>query len=162
MSRPLDDDARAAVSRQLSPAEWSLFCKFPNEDQQHSYRVWRLLRQSGYDHPSLLKAALLHDVGKINSPLNVIDRSIGVLGQLLIPSWARRWGTRPLAESTRWQLPFVVRRQHARWGMELLRSAGSDPLTIELVGAHQDPAPSTMDPETQKLLSFLKWADDQN
>jgi putative nucleotidyltransferase with HDIG domain len=154
---PLSEAARREVDAALSPAEQALFDRFSFADQWHSYHVLCDLRRAGYNDAGLWAAALLHDVGKTRYPLTAGDRTLIVVGAVLFPERARRWG-QGAAES--WRRPFVVRAQHPAWGAEMAAAAGSDPVVVELICRHQDKPP--VEDELAGLLRALQWADDQN
>jgi len=156
---PLEPSARAEVAAILSPSEMSLFERFALNDQWHSYRVMKLLREAGHDHSALLVAALLHDVGKTKLPLSIWERSLIVLASILLPRQMAVWGQ---GEAVGWKRPFVVKMQHPVWSAEMATTVGSDPQAIVLIQRHQDPiAPDDQSAEAQ-LLRLLQWADDQN
>lgn len=157
-AEPLSEPARQEVSELLTPAELALFDRFSYPDQWHSYRVLHCLMDAGYNHPDLLKAALLHDVGKIQCPLSVWDRTVIVLGGALFPSRIERWGQ---GSPEGWQRPFVARAQHPEWGAQMAQAAGSRPAVVDLIRRHQD---KVVTPQTDgdQLLARLQWADDQN
>ena len=48
----------------LSPVEIVLFTKMPVPDQNHSIRVMNSILDTGNNDEDLVKAALLHDIGK--------------------------------------------------------------------------------------------------
>lgn len=155
---PLSAAAEAEVAALLSPVEQDLFYRFNQADQWHSVRVLRMLREAGYNHPDLLVAALLHDVGKTRYPLSAGDRTLIVVGEKLFPARAEAWG-RGAAEG--WRRPFVARARHPEWGAQLAAAAGSRPAVVELIGRHQD-RPAEIVNETDRLLTYLQWADDRN
>ncbi len=97
---PLSAEARQLVERILSPAEQQGFDRLAPVDQWHSYQVLRLLQRHGHDEPALLKAALLHDIGKTRAPLSLLDRTVAVLGRLLIPGRAAAFGVPDEREGT--------------------------------------------------------------
>lgn len=146
-----------AVAARLSPAELALFERFGHSDQWHSYRVMVSLEEAGHTQPDLLKAALLHDVGKTQVPLSVLGRSLIVLGGMLWPEKTVVLGQNP---PIGWKRPFVVKVQHPAWGAEMAAAAGSSPLTVELIRRHQDKVGETAVGETHQLLRLLQWADD--
>jgi hypothetical protein len=154
---PLAAEASAEVAAVLSEPERALFARFSAADQWHSYRVFRALRDAGYNQPELAVAALLHDVGKTRYPLSAWERTVIVVGQALFPRRAERWGLGPPAS---WRRPFVVRAQHPAWGAEMVTAVGSSPAAVDLIRRHQDdPADgSAADP----LLTALRWADNRN
>lgn len=166
-ARPLPVEARESITAVLTPAEITLFDQFSLSDQQHSYQVLRTLQLAGHTQPDLLAAALLHDVGKTRAPLTIWQRSLIVLGQAFVPGKTAVWGQGNMSS---WQRPFVVKAQHPAWGAEMAQTAGSRPLTIELIRRHQDTLPETPTlsgaeaavSETEQLLRHLQWADDQN
>lgn len=154
---PLSDPARREIGAALSPAEMSLFERFSPADQWHSYHVLCDLRRAGYNDAGLWAAALLHDVGKTRWPLSAWERTVIVVGAVLLPGQVARWG-QGTAEG--WRRPFVVRAQHPAWGAEMAAAAGSDPVVVELIRRHQDKPP--VDDALVDLLRALQWADDQN
>lgn len=155
---PLHEDARAEIGAVLSPAEVALFGRFTHADQWHSYRVLRTLRDAGYNHPDLLAAALLHDIGKTRCPLSAWDRTVIVVGEALFPGRADEWGR---GQPASWRRPFVARTCHPAWGAEMAIQAGSRPAVVDLILRHQDQLAGT-ESENDRLLAYLQWADDQN
>jgi hypothetical protein len=148
----------------LSAAEYDLFCHFFASDQQHSINVMRLLRDSGQTQPDLLKAALLHDIGKTRADLHVWDRSLVVLGNRFMPKRAEAWGaltTGDSAELNSWRKGFIVKVRHPAWGAKMAAAAGSSPLTVSLIRHHQDPVTHIVT-EEDHLLKLLQSADDQS
>lgn len=155
---PLSAEARAEVAANLSPAEQALFFCFNHADQWHSVRVLRMLRKAGYNHPDLLAAALLHDVGKTRHPLSPWDRTAIVVAEKLVPARAETWGHGAVEG---WRRPFVVRACHPAWGAQMAAAAGARPGVVELIARHQD-RPAVIISETDRLLACLQWADDRN
>lgn len=154
----LSHEARTDVGELLSAAEQALFERFSFADQWHSYHVLRTLRDAGYNHPDLLAAALLHDIGKTRYPLNAWDRTVIVVGGVLFPERAKVWG-RGAVDS--WRRPFVVRAMHPIWGAEMAGAVGSRPGVVDLILRHQDKIDHGR-AEDDELLRSLQWADDQN
>lgn len=157
-AKPLPADARAEIAAILTPPEEALFRRFTVADQWHSYRVLRMLHDAGYNHPDLLVAALLHDIGKTRCPLSAWDRTVIVIGGALFPAQAEEWGHGPLVG---WRRPFVVRECHPAWGAELANEAGCRPVVVDLIRRHQDRLVNEKS-ENDRLLAYLQWADDQN
>ena len=155
---PLTAEAYQAIAAQLSPAEMALFERYGSGDQWHAWRVYQLLRGAGHTNPHLLRAALLHDVGKTRLSVTLVDRSIATLGKRFFPAHTYRWGVdRP---HPRWQRPFVIAEQHPHWGAEMAAAAGAPPEVVRLIARHQETLTDPHTPEDH-LLQQLHWADNQ-
>ncbi|HZD11400.1 MAG TPA: HD domain-containing protein [Candidatus Binatia bacterium] len=158
-AQPLPADAWFEIEATLNAGELDLFRRLAPADRAHSFRVLHTLQEAGDTDPQLLAAALLHDVGKCHLPPTLWDRVAGAIGEHLLPTKARAWG---LGSPSRWRRPFVIREQHAAWGAEMARLAGSHPVTVRLIRHHQDPLPAVSDAQTRDLLQRLQWADGQS
>lgn len=156
---PLPAEAMEGVTAVLTTAEMALFNRFSLSDQQHSYRVLCALQTAGQTEPSLLTAALLHDVGKSCYSLKVWERSLAVLLAIIMPQRVKIWGQ---GEARGWRRPFVVKVQHPGWGADMVAAAGGCPLTVALIRRHQEVLPETADSPEDQLLRLLQWADDQS
>jgi hypothetical protein len=102
----------------------------------------------------VLAAALLHDVGKVDSALGPVRRSLAtVAGMAAGHAAAERWAARrgPVGRAGRYLC-------HDRIGADMLRAAGSDPLTVAWAGEHH------LDPDRWSVPRLvgcaLKEADD--
>ena len=128
---PAADDDWAV--RRLTAAEAGLWWEMMHQDRRHSVEVARRFIERLPDAPrAAVAAALLHDVGKSDSRLGV---------------WARVATTVLGPRTARWHRY----HDHERIGVAMLRTAGSDPLTIALVdGTSTD----------QRLADALRAADD--
>ncbi|GJM41369.1 MAG: HDIG domain-containing protein [Ardenticatenaceae bacterium] len=156
---PLEPAARDEIATILSAQEISLFDRFSLNDQWHSYRVMKMLREAGHQQPALLVAALLHDVGKTKLSLSIWERSLIVLASIFLPRHTAVWGQ---GDAVGWKRPFVVKMQHPTWSAEMAIEADSLPQAIELMRRHQDKISPDDSSEEAKLLRLLQWADDQN
>jgi hypothetical protein len=136
----------------LSPALINLFHRMTPAEQAHSFAVLQRLQTGGEEDPALLAAALLHDVGKVLSPLSVFDRVMIVLGKRFFHRAFTRHGNGPARGVWR---PFVVAAQHPAWGAQLVIEAGASPRTVELVRRHQEASPGE-----DAGLRALQQADD--
>lgn len=143
----------------LSPGELQLFTQMQPSEQAHALRVLTRLRQQGENAPHLLKAALLHDVGKIRYRLKPWQRGFSVLVNKFAPNAARRWGE---SEPAGWRAAFVVAAQHPAWGASLVEAAGGDPLTVSLVRRHQERLGEPGSTLEEPLLQALQAADEQS
>jgi len=171
--RPLSESARAEVAAVLSEPERALFVRFSPSDQWHSYRVFCMLHTAGHTQAELLKAALLHDVGKTCVRLTIWDRMLIVVLGGVMPGRTAGWGKDEIVncelsivncqlEVERWRRPFVVKEQHPAWGATMVEAAGGSPLVVSLICRHQDKLSGQPASIEDELLAYLQWADDQN
>lgn len=104
------------VDDRLDPAERALWTQLGNQDRRHSITVARRFLDRRPDATRAeVAGALLHDIGKIESHLGTFERVAATLA-----------GPR----TARWR----AYHDHEPIGVELLRVAASDPVTIDLVG----------------------------
>lgn len=142
---------REEVRRWLPPAAYALWLRQSPRDQAHALRVLRLLRTVSED-PVLLRAALLHDVGKAQARLRVWHRALWVLLERFPPLRRR------LVAARGWRRPFWVLAEHPRLGAEWAEAAGCAREVCWLIAHHQDETP-TGPPEEMERLRLLRWAD---
>jgi len=156
----LDESELMPIQEVLSDQQMELFTRMQPSEQTHGLRVLQTLQNHGENHPDLLVAALLHDVGKINHPLHIWERVIIVFGVRLFPDRVKRWGS---GQPKGWKRPFVVASEHPEWGADLAQMVGAGPLAVHLIRKHQDMvppnAPNTLE---NNLLAILQGADNQN
>ncbi|MFU8771076.1 MAG: hypothetical protein ACNA8H_01515 [Anaerolineales bacterium] len=129
------------VESQLSPSEYLLFRRMHWSEQAHGLRVLRSLLDRGEHHPDLLKAALLHDVGKSCFPLRLWERVVIVVAKAVVPGRVIRWGASPMLENQApadWRRGFIISEQHPGWGARMAAEAGMSPLAIDLIRYHQN------------------------
>ena len=120
------------VQSVLSLNEMHLWTKSAREDQQHSLVVLkRLLNIMPDAGQAAQAAALLHDIGKIESDLGTFLR---VVATVVGPRTKR----------------FAKYHDHEQIGLKMLEEAGSSPEIIALVSGNGDP----------KLVAILALADD--
>jgi len=142
-----------------SPAQQHLFGQMPPNDRRHGLAVARTLRQAGHDHPALLQAGLLHDVGKsLGQP--IIHRVLIVLCEAYWPAALRRLSAP--GPTGWWRRPFVIHAEHPAMGAAWARASGCEPLAVSLIARHQDKLPPQLVTEEDQLLSVLQWADGLN
>ncbi len=161
--RALQTPARALDVAQIRPylsaTQIALFLQMQPSEQWHAYSVKQRLTDENQDHPALLTAALLHDVGKILHPLSPIERAMIVLGQRFFPRQVSDWGK---GEPRGLRRPFVVAEFHPAWGAELAARTGAPELTVYLIRRHQDARPEKPHSLEDRLLCALQNADDLN
>ncbi|HKI57107.1 MAG TPA: HDIG domain-containing protein [Trueperaceae bacterium] len=121
------DDAFAAS--RLTGAEYGLYLRMDRRDRHHACEVAKelLARHPGASEV-LVRAALLHDLGKADRPFRVLER---VLVHLL--------PTRPLPPEPRLRGlagAMQVKRHHQRYGADMIRAAGGSEVVARLVAGH--------------------------
>ena len=148
------DDAWATAA--LLPGEVVLWRRMSGADRRHAVGVARRTEAALGDRTTrpVLAAALLHDVGKVDSGLGPLRRALAtVAGMAAGHSAAERWSERrgAVGRTGRYLC-------HDRLGADMLRAAGSDPLTVAWAGEHHlDPARWTV---AMPVAHALKDADD--
>lgn len=133
------------LDQYLNAAEKKLFLAMEVQDQRHSLNVFYQLTNRGYSDVELLKAALLHDVGKAGAGLGTFHRVVIVA---LKPVWPGLLKTIASPNRRSWGYPFWVHRNHGRIGAELVAGAGGSDRLVALVRQHQGPG---CDPLAQAL-----------
>ena len=125
-------------------------------DRRHAVGVARRVERSlGHEASRpVLAAALLHDVGKIESGLRTYGRVVATL--------SAKVAGREMAATWRKQRGFARRvglyLDHDRVGGDMLELAGSDPVTVAWTREHHQPEERwTIDRE---VADALKAADD--
>ena len=133
----------------LSPAERSLFSKMQRPDQLHCVRVARWLLAEGEVDSSIIKAALLHDVGKSRCRIGIAHRTLYVIMGRIFRSFPPLFSSPP--GEYRWWLPYYVIANHPRIGASILAQAGCDERVWRLVELHQE------NPQEVGFVSDAQW-----
>ncbi len=121
----------AFAERVLSPEEYTLYKKMDVRDRHHALLVAGAVRRRAPDASNVLvRAALLHDVGKSAAPYRAWERIMVHLYTPPTPAAPRFTGFRGM-----WQR----HRHHAAYGAEMIRQAGGSERVAELVERHHQP-----------------------
>lgn len=121
------------MRQQLSPAEQQLFLRMDQADQRHGVCVQRALRAEGEADVDLIKAALLHDVGKSRCHISVFHRTLAVL---VVAVMGRLPPFTVSPSPASWWLPFYVIANHARIGAAMLARSGCSERVWRLAELH--------------------------
>jgi putative nucleotidyltransferase with HDIG domain len=134
LARPPDEHE---AQQRLSAAEYALFQQMAPYDRAHALRVLGRLREGGVDDPVLLRAALLHDLGKSagEERIPLLYRGAIVLARSRPRLGAWLFRERPRGDPRR---PFYLYATHAQRGAELARAAGCSEEVVALIAAHHD------------------------
>jgi hypothetical protein len=146
--RPVDE--AWAVSN-LVPGEQDLWQRMSGPDRRHAIGVARDVEKLLGETPQrdVTAAALLHDVGKVESRLGTFSRVFVTLLAMVV---GRHRLTGPRSPS---RIRLYLTHDHL--GGDLLRAAGSEPLTFTWAEEHHR-NPSTWTVE-RRLADALKAAD---
>ncbi|HVQ30315.1 MAG TPA: hypothetical protein VMV21_12080 [Vicinamibacteria bacterium] len=123
--RPRHSD-RAWVESILQPGELELWLRLSGPDQCHAIQVARSVeaRLAGTPYAGdgrWLGAALLHDVGKVEAGLGILERAVAtLLGKATSVDRARRWARAEAASIRRLGLYLT----HGSVGAAAIRAAG--------------------------------------
>ena len=128
LARP--DDALAA--RWLPAAELTLYRRMDRRDRDHACRVARGLLAVEPRAPALLvRAALLHDVGKADRPYRPWER-------IAVHVYRPRRGADPGSGGAGLAALWRHHQAHPARGAAMILAAGGDPEVAALVRAHHD------------------------
>ena len=133
---PIGDSQIALVQTTLLDSEFALWSAMMPMDKKHSIKVMsRFMQIYPQATATQVRASLLHDVGKLESNLSVFARVLAtIVGER---------GSR-----------FAKYHAHEKIGAQMLRQAGSDEETWQLVGGEVSDSP-----QLRTVLAALQQAD---
>jgi hypothetical protein len=133
---PIGDSQIALVQTTLLDSEFALWSAMMPMDKKHSIKVMsRFMQIYPQATAAQVRASLLHDVGKLESNLSVFARVLAtIVGER---------GSR-----------FAKYHAHEKIGAQMLRQAGSDEETWQLVGGEVSDSP-----QLRTVLAALQQAD---
>jgi len=132
---PLSPEEQHRVAMLLGEEEARLFWQQSAADRRHG--IDSLHRIGGESRPEVLRAALLHDIGKRHSALGPVGRSLATaFAWVGLARWrrARRY------------------RNHGLLGAEELAELGAEELVVAFARHHHGVRPAEIDAPTWKLL----------
>lgn len=134
---PLRPDEEAEVASWLEPPELDLFRAQPAIDQRHGHDAGRFVSSSSDPDPVLIRAALLHDVGKRHARLGVVGRVLASLAIMFhLPLRGR----------------FRAYRDHGPVAATELAAAGSPEPVVEFARNHHGPRPPGFEAAAWEIL----------
>ncbi|MCB2223046.1 MAG: hypothetical protein KQH83_02630 [Actinobacteria bacterium] len=136
-TRPLTPAEQQRAAGWLEPADAPLFWSQQPLDQRHGLSCADHVAVRCPERRDLVRAALLHDVGKRHARLGVAARVVaGGFGLLRLPA-PGRLGTH---------------LRHGALGADDLAAAGAEDVVVAFARGHHGPAPEGTDPAEWALL----------
>jgi hypothetical protein len=134
---PIGESQIELVQATLLDSEFALWSAMMPMDKKHSIKVMsRFMQIYPQATAAQVRASLLHDVGKLESNLSVFERVLAtIVGER---------GSR-----------FAKYHAHEKIGAQMLRQAGSDEETWQLVAGEVSDSP-----QLQTVLAALRQADE--
>ena len=141
----------------LNDEEFDLFLKLSKSEQKHSIRIAKDIefvieneKTSDKDilnnKELLIRASLLHDIGKSRKRLNVIDKSIIVILNKLTNGKLKN-----IKKSQKIQCYY----NHSEYGYEILKDMVKEELILDIIRNHHKNT-------SNKIVEFFKYIDDRN
>ncbi|RRR76550.1 MAG: hypothetical protein EI684_02890 [Candidatus Viridilinea halotolerans] len=136
----------------LTPGEWRLFMAMPTYDRRHCLDVCATLQAAGHTEPLLLRAALIHDCGKVDDAGRPM-----ALGWYVVATILKRMPALYLAAARLGGAhhPVAIYAEHAWRGARMAAAAGSPPELVATLRHYHDPQP-------EGAAARLQWADEQH
>lgn len=139
LSRRLTPAEQAEVAGLLaSPAEQAMFWEQPRADQRHGLFAARSVAEAHPSRADLIRAALLHDIGKRHARLGAVGRA-----------WAVVRSAMGLSPSVR----VADYLDHGRLAGEELAAGGAEPLVVTYAHHHHGQRPEEVSPEDWEVLT---------
>lgn len=149
----------------LSPREANLFWRMNLPDRQHAIRVARSAmalaekESVDIDHDLLLRASLLHDVGKVYGDVSTADKVLTVIGHKFAPRMMRSWGREGRGSRVdNLRHACYVYFHHPQRSADFLRKINTEDALVQLALHHHD----KMTAGERMELTLLRRADEMH
>lgn len=140
------------INQYLNNNELKLFYKLSKSEQKHSvkvaYDVKKTCERENINSQLLIKAALLHDIGKTFKKLNSIDKSILVMADNMTKGSVRK-----LSKIKKVNVYY----NHGKIGSDILEKYGYDKELLYLIENHHN-----FEISGNRALEILRECDDRN
>ena len=163
-NRSLTPEDISLIDFYLDDAGKFLFFQMSKIDQQHSISVAKsilskAINSEGVELLPLVKAALLHDVGKVEGDFNLWSRVfVGFVKRIQPALRGKLAFTNPNTFWEKIRYGFYVDLIHPARGAHMAKVFGIEPAVVEMIRRHHDPPHNGQSLE----LTWLQLADSKN
>jgi putative nucleotidyltransferase with HDIG domain len=160
----INKEERKLIDDYLDDAGKFLFSQMSKADQRHSLAVAQMILDQaaylrGVKIKALVKAALLHDIGKIEGDFNWLSRLFVGLIRRINPTLRGKLAiTNPDTIWEKVKYGCYVDLVHPARGAHMAKIFGIEPAVVEMIRRHHDPPRENQSPE----LTWLQTADNKN
>jgi response regulator RpfG family c-di-GMP phosphodiesterase len=148
------------ASTYLNSEQMTLFRRMQRSEQLHSLSVLRDVLAQGDTPYDLAVAALLHDVGKLNHPLRIWQKTLVVLVRRLRPQVHQNWSNGNIQNL--FKRASIVAEHHPKWSAAIMTKTSASDETLWLIAHHADEATCWRTHPSYEALVRLQKADDAN
>jgi len=143
LAKPLSTDEVASVNGWLRDVEAEVFFDQATPDQRHGHHAAGVVVAAGETNVTIIRAALLHDVGKRHAGLGVVGRSLASVSMRLGLPTGRRGR---------------LYRDHGALAAKELAALGCEPVIVDFARNHHGSRPATIASGTWDLLQLADEA----
>ncbi len=148
----LNDEDIVFINKNLTKKELNLFYKLSRHEQKHcinvSYDVMEVCKKENLNTKILVKASLLHDIGKIYKKITIMDKSIIVIADILSKGYIKKLNNFKKIQ---------VYYNHGEIGYKMLNRYNYDDKILYLIKNHHN-----YEIKDDRELNILKICDDRN